>query len=522
MAIGLACSAGKPAPPDAATAPTPPPVDAAAAPADGAPRDAPIAGDARDVAEARAADAAGPLADPIPAQPLAPVVTVRLEEVLTMPASRPWPEPGDSRLRRWCRINYLGELPDGSARLFVPDLNGRLYFIEGRTPTVYLDLAAEFAPDFWSHRGLGAGFGFVAFHPDFASNGTFFTVHTEAGNALASQDPSLPAQVDPVHHGVLTRWIADDPRAHTFAGTRREVMRIAFASYIHGIQEINFAPTAGPSDQERGWLYIAVGDGGVGLATGDPQDLGKPHGKILRIDPEGTDGPRGAYSIPPGNPFAGRPGALPEIYAYGLRDPHRFTWDGDGRMFLASIGEHNIESVYEVRPGDNLGWPAREGPFLVQRGDPTCGVYPLPADDARHGFTYPVLAYDHDPGRGFSACADSGDAIAGGFVYRGTRLPGLRGHYVFGDIVDGRLFHAPLGDMRRGGPLAPLHRLGLVDERNQPVTMQSLAGQARVDLRFGRDGRGELYVLSKANGKIWRMTAAAPPSPALRTRRRSP
>ena len=478
--------------------------------ADASPPDAPVADvsppDAAPVVEAAPADA-GPLYDPIPAEPTSSALTVVLEELVTMPDSRPSPPPGDPRLQRHARINYLGELPDGSGRLFVPDLNGRLYLVKDRTPRVYLDVGAEFAPNFWRSSGLGSGFGFVAFHPDFKSNGKFYTVHSEAREALTTRTPDLPSQDPPAHHGVLTEWTAADPAADTFTGTRRELLRLGFRTYLHGIQEVGFNPTAGPGDADRGLLYLAVGDGGAGLATGDPQNLGKPHGKLLRIDPVGTNGANGRYGIPASNPFVGKPGALGEIYAYGLRDPHRFSWDQGPapRLFLANIGEHNIESIYEVKAGDNFGWPEREGPFLIRKSDPTCSVYPLPANDA--GFTYPVVAYDHDPPPGFTRCLDTGDAVIGGFVYRGTRVPALVGQYVFGDIVNGRLLHADSTEMRRNGSLAAIHLLNLLDEQGRRVTMQALAGDARVDLRFGRDAAGDLYLLSKANGKIWRMKA---------------
>jgi glucose/arabinose dehydrogenase len=450
-------------------------------------------------------------------------LTVMLEELVTMPPSQPSPEPVDSRLRRRARINYLGELPDGSGRLFVPDLNGPLYFIKDRTPRVYLDVSVQFAPDFWSGRGLGTGLGFVAFHPDFKSNGIFYTVHTEARDALTTKTPDLPGQDQPSQHSVLTEWIAADPAADTFAGTRREILRLGFRSYLHGIQQVAFNPNAAPGDEDRGLLYLAVGDGGVGIATGDPQNLGKPHGKILRIDPAGTSGANGRYGVPRTNPFVGKPGALGEIYAYGLRDPHRFSWDRGpgGRMFLANIGEHNIESIYEVKPGDNFGWPEREGPFLLGKGDPTCSVYPLPASDSSLGFTYPVVAYDHHPPPGFPRCLDTGDAVLGGFVYRGAGVPALRGQYVFGDVVNARLLHADAGEMRRKDKLATIHALTLLDGQGRQVTMPTLAGDARVDLRFGQDAAGELYLLSKANGKIWQMKSAALPLRVTRATRRA-
>jgi hypothetical protein len=201
----------------------------------------------------------------------------------------------------------------------------------------------------------------------------------------------------------------------------------------------------------------------------------------------------------------GTPGALGEIYALGMRDPHRFSWDpATGRMYLGHIGEHRIEAVYDVRPGDNYGWSEREGPFVYKRGDPLCGVYPLPADDARFGYDYPVAAFDHNPPPGHALCSDSGHALSGGFVYRGS-IPELRGKYVFTDLVDGRIFYTEASEMRRGRPMATIHQFQ-VYAGGQRTTFQQLVGHARVDLRFGQDARGELYLLAKANGKIWRIT----------------
>jgi glucose/arabinose dehydrogenase len=251
-----------------------------------------------------------------------------------------------------------------------------MYLIEDgtpRQPTVheYLDVAAEFFPDFWSESGLGSGFGFVTFHPDFAKNGNFYTVHTEARGALETKIPHLPAQDRTLTHGVLTEWTATDPSAQAFSGTRREVLRLAFGSHIHGIQQIGFNSTAKPGDSDYGLLYIAVGDGGNGVNSDDPQNLGIPQGKVPQIDPQGTGGAGGQYGIPPTNPFVGQPGALAEIFAYGLRDPYRFSWDPSvgNRILLGNMGEHVIESIYEIQAGDNLGWGKREGPFVFKRED---------------------------------------------------------------------------------------------------------------------------------------------------------
>jgi Glucose / Sorbosone dehydrogenase/Concanavalin A-like lectin/glucanases superfamily len=454
-----------------------------------------------------AAAAAEPVTDPLP-DPATPRLGLVVEEFASFPRSEPTPPPTDARLMRHARINHLGELPDGSERMYVPDLNGSLYLLDNdRGPWEYLDVREQVGADFFSGRGLGQGFGFVAFHPEFRRNGLFYTVHTEAGEALVTKTPDLTPQPGTVFHGVITEWRAADPAADTFSGTRREVLRLGFFSQIHGIQQIEFNPNAGRRDRDYGLLYVAAGDGGRGVVSDDPQNLAIPHGKILRIDPLGRDSANGEYGIPRSNPFVNRPGALGEIYAYGMRDPHRFSWDPAGRerLFLGHIGEKDIEAVYDVRAGDNLGWSEREGPFVFDKAD-RCNLYPLPADDAKYGYTYPVAAYDHDPPPGYPCTADVGHAVSGGFVYRGRRLGELHGSYLFADLVDGRLFATEEREMRRGsGELAQIRELAVFTRAGAEVTMPILAGDARVDLRFGRDAEGELYLLAKANGKVWKI-----------------
>jgi Glucose / Sorbosone dehydrogenase len=465
-----------------------------------------------------AAQAAEPILDPIPEQPVTSGLGLVLTELTTFPESAPTPPPVDQRLVRRARINYLGEVPDGSGRLFVPDLNGKMYLLEPgqQQPHTYLDVGATFAPQFFSGRGLGQGFGFVTFHPRYKVNGKFYTVHTEQAS-LATRPPDLTPQPNTLYHGVVTEWTAADPSASTFEGTRREVIRIGFGGQIHGIQEINFNPTARRGGADDGLLYLAVGDGGQGVRTDDPQNLAIPHGKLLRIDPLGSDSDNGQYGIPASNPFVGRPGVLGEIYAYGFRDPHRFSWDPGGRhrLFLGHIGEHAIEAVDEVRAGDNFGWSEREGPFVFEKqpANPCHRIFPLPADDARFGYTYPVAAYDHDPPPDWNCTSDVGRAIIGGFVHRDHRkLRELNGKYLFADNVTGRLFYTHESQMRRGKPRATIFELMVYDQTGRRTTMRELAGAGalgdpnRVDLRFGRDAAGGLYVLSKGNGKLWKIT----------------
>ncbi|GID33446.1 PQQ-dependent sugar dehydrogenase [Paractinoplanes brasiliensis] len=434
-----------------------------------------------------------------------------LTEYAQFPKSETNPPLVDQRLNRVARINTVMELPDGSGRRAVPDLNGSLYIVKNGVPSVYLDVATTFAPRFFSGRGLGQGFGYVAFHPDFKRNGQFYTIHTEQ----ASQTTAVPdyAQSTVLFHGVINEWKATNPAADTFAGTHRELLRIGFGGQIHGIQEINFNPTARRGTADYGKLYLAVGDGGLGVNNTDPQNLAVPHGKLLRIDPAGRNSPNGKYGIPADNPFVSSPSAAGEIWSYGYRDPHRFSWDrATGKLYLGHIGEHSIEAIYEVRAGDNMGWSEREGAFVFDKTPATAcdRLLPLPADDS--GYVYPVAAYDHNPAPGWNCTSDVGVAVAGGFVYRGRDVPALRGKYVFGDLVDGRVFYTEASEMRRGKNPATIHRLNLFTPAGTPVRMQDLSAPGapgdpnRVDLRFGTDAQGELYVLAKANGKIWKVT----------------
>jgi glucose/arabinose dehydrogenase len=456
-----------------------------------------------------------PLADPIPEGAIASGLGLIVEEFASLPKSDPLPTPTDQRLVRWARINYIGEVPDGSRRMFVPDINGAMYLIEKGEAHLYLDVGQAFAPGFFSGKGLGQGFAFVAFHPEFKSNGKFYTVHTETGDAITAKTTDLPPQPKTVYHGIVTEWTADVPSAATFHGSHREVIRLGFTGQIHGIQQVEFNPTARRGDQDYGLMYIAAGDGGQGWSNDVPQDLTMPYGKILRIDPQGRNSASGHYGIPGTNPFVGKPGVLGEIYAYGMRDPHRFSWDSGGRhrMFLGHIGEHAVEAIYEVRAGDNFGWSLREGAFVYRRDD-RCHLYPLPEDDAKNHYTYPVAAYDHNPPPGLPCNQDSGHAVSGGFVYRGRQARDLRGKYVFGDIVDGRVFYTNEREMRRGQKPAPLYQLDLFDKTGKQVTMKDLAGDKRVDLHFGTDRLGELYLLAKANGKIWKVTGVRRSSPS--------
>ncbi|MFS0853940.1 PQQ-dependent sugar dehydrogenase [Microbacterium sp. 179-I 3D4 NHS] len=456
---------------------------------------------------------AQPLLNPLPDPALA-TLGIEVTELAQLPASQTTPATQDPRLVRHNRITHLDEVPDGSGRLMVPDNNAILYLVDKETGAhvPYLNVRDEFVDNFHNSAGLGTGLGAAEFHPDFADNGLFYTVHTEGGTALTQDTPDFPAYGNTQFHSVITEWKASDPSAETFAGSHREVMRIPFGGRVHTVQQIAFNPTAEPGSADDGILYILVGDGGNGVGNGNPQDLATPQGKILRIDPTGDDSENGAYGVPDDNPFVDEEGALSEIYAVGMRDPHRISWDpeGDHTMYLAHIGEWQVESIYAVEAGDNFGWSVREGSFLADNRQ----IFPLPEDDAENGFTYPVAAYDHnrDPGQ----TGDAGVAVNGGFVYRGE-IEALQGRYLFTDLVRGWVLSTQADEMVRGDgdieDLATIEQLRVFHDGVE-TTFPELVGDTRVDLRFGSDADGELYLVSKANGKIWKVTGAREAGPA--------
>jgi hypothetical protein len=171
-------------------------------------------------------------------------------------------------------------------------------------------------------------------------------------------------------------------------------------------------------------------------------------------------------------------------------------------MLISNIGQNKIEEIEIGLAGANYGWSEREGTFVFDPATPNV-LFPLPADDASFGFTYPVAQYDHD----------EGNAVVGGFVYRGSLIPSLRGHYIFGDGVNGRIFHVPVDELVNGSQ-AEIAELVLL-RGGVPTTLLALLGNDfRTDLRFGMDEAGEIYVLTKRDGMV-RMLLPEPGSGVL-------
>lgn len=382
--------------------------------------------------------------------------------------------------------NYLTHAGDGSGRLFIVDQVGIVWLVRDgqRMDEPFLDIRERIVElnSLYDERGLLG----LAFHPGFADPespgfGRLYTCQSEPVGGQADFTVPLPEGESFDHQNVVTEWqvAPDDPdAANPVSG--REILRCDHPQANHDAGQLVFGPD--------GYLYIGIGDGGgandVGPGhspQGNAQDLANILGKILRIDPlppELTDddvGPVSAndqYRIPADNPFADG-GGLPEIFAYGLRNPYRFSFDPQtGQLFAGDVGQANIEEVDIIVSGGNYGWPLKEGTFAFNRetGEISADTAGLP-----EGLIDPILEYDHDVGK----------AVIGGFVYRGAGAPDLAGQYVFGDLSSsvalprGRIFQADPA----GGEI--LEMFFGADERGLGLFLKG----------FGRDEDGELYIL---------------------------
>jgi len=392
------------------------------------------------------------------------------------------------------RIVKMDHIPE-SDRLFVADLRGKLYEIIEQKPIVVLDLN-DLYPNFIHKPGLATGFGSFAFHPDFLHNGLLYVSHSEPPNT-ASADFAYADSIKVTLQWVLSECKVKDPSATSFDVSARELLRIDMLTGIHGMQDISFKPGINANDLDYGKLYVNIGDGGsaengyVFLAD----NPGTAWAAILRIDPIGNDSKNGKYSIPQDNPFVDLEGAMPEVYAYGFRNPHRTIWDSRGRMLTTGIGHHRIEEINQILPGKNYGWPYREGTFVLDPFGDMSNVYALPDQD-ESTYTYPVAQYDHE----------EGNAISGGYEVTTDAIPQLKGKYIFGDIVRGRLFFINIDDIELGKQ-AKVYEWNISHQGNS-TDLMTLTGSTRVDLRFGKDAANNIYIMTKADGKIYKIQAS--------------
>jgi glucose/arabinose dehydrogenase/mono/diheme cytochrome c family protein len=411
-------------------------------------------------------------------------LTLMLREAFVAPVS--------SEISPITRINKMAPIESG--RMFIHDLRGKLYEIRNEKELrVYLDLASEL-PNFADNPGKGTGLGSWAFHPDFATNGLLYTTHNEpAGTAQA--DFAVPDSIDVAIQAVLLEWKTEDPAAPEFKGSHRELLRADMVTGAHGFQELTFNPLAESSSEDYGLLYLGIGDGGAALRDFLflCDNLERIWGSVIRIDPAGSNSVNGKYGIPQNNPFVNEDQALGEIWARGFRNPHRISWDlsGSGKMFITNIGQHSLEEVNLGKAGADYGWPYREGTFVYDSEANPELVYPLSGEEDR--YTYPVVQYDHD----------EGSAVSGGYVYAGNQVTALQGKYIFGDMSRGTLFYSEVEDMIQGQQ-AEVFRLNIAINGKES-DLETITGNKRIDLRIGIDAENELYLMSKANGTVYKI-----------------
>ncbi|HVT44354.1 MAG TPA: PQQ-dependent sugar dehydrogenase [Thermoanaerobaculia bacterium] len=284
---------------------------------------------------------------------------------------------------------------DGSGRLFILEQAGRIRVFQNGAllPEPFLDIAGRVR--FGGEQGLLG----LAFHPDFAANGFFFVNYTDSNGDT-----------------VVARYRLTADGAKGDPGSESVILHIEQPFGNHNGGKIAFG--------RDGFLYIGMGDGGSG---GDPgnraQNLGTLLGKMLRLDVDGAS----PYAIPPDNPFVSVAGARVEIWALGLRNPWRFTFDrATGDLFIGDVGQNMWEEINHQpgvsRGGENYGWRRMEGFHCFN-----------PSSNCNDGsLTLPILEYDRGEG-----CS-----VSGGYRYRGNRIAGLQGAYLFGDYCAGTIWAA--------------------------------------------------------------------------------
>lgn len=331
---------------------------------------------------------------------------------------------------------------DGSQRLFVVEQSGVIRVFDNdasaTTSTVFLDIQNQ-VDDNGSEEGLLG----LAFHPDYESNGYFYVNYT-----AANPDRTVIARFQ----------VSNQNPDAADVSSELEILTYAQPFSNHNGGQLIFGPD--------GYLYIAVGDGGSG---GDPQGNGQNRatllGSILRID---VDNPQNGqnYGIPPDNPYAGNTqGFREEIYAYGLRNPWRFSFDAENdQLWTGDVGQNSYEEIDIIESGNNYGWNIMEGAHCYDSNN--CD---------QSGLTLPVWEYGRE----------QGISVTGGFVYRGPTLTNLNGRYIYGDFGSGKIWALDNSDS------------------NNPQNTELLEADFPIS-SFGVDAENELYICG-FDGSIYRL-----------------
>lgn len=428
-------------------------------------------------------------------------------------------EPTGEKARIICIIPHKGSI-------YVCTLTKIYKVLPNKKVSTYIDVQAAIATA--TDRKLSTfnkqhgGVRSIAFHPSFNSNGLLYISCMEdrpkgGGTFKYISDVSNPIAAD----SVLLEFKESPTTKTPVASSYRNVFRVGMPVFDHTIRQMAFL---GPL------LYIAHGDGSVQSAIAGGGQKNDALGKILRINP--LQSGSAPYTVPASNPFVNSAAMKSEVWALGFRNPHHMCFGKDGTLYSADTGRSNVEEVNLVKGGKNYGWSKREGTFVHTGGGLISGVKNLPANDAQNGFEYPNAQVGHDGpfGAGFI-----GQAIAGGCpVENGSPMSG---NYYYADFPEtGNLYFSKISELKGAKTNGPPGTLTQAKTRQAniwfdhdnnagtpPLKFNSLgeamrsegafSGSKRVDVRFGKGPKGELYWSSKISGQVYLFTSSLPGGP---------
>lgn len=400
--------------------------------------------------------------------------------------------------------------PGDRDHLYVVDQVGAAWRVNIHTKerTLFLDVAGRLVKlgvlgeNSFDERGLLG----LAFHPGYVHNGLIYTYTSEPNAGAPTFPTTMPAGFPADHQNVVAEWRV----TAAGIGSRRELMRVDWPQFNHDGGDLAFGPD--------GYLYISMGDGGGAddrdgqdfvVATGsmppvnapirghgldgNGQKLTNPLGKILRIDVNRRSSANGQYGIPKDNPFAGRGGGvLGEIYAYGFRNPYRFSFDRlKGTLFVGDVGQNDIEEVDIVEKGGNYGWRIKEGTlFFNPNGNADGFAQRSPLGPVPPKLIDPIAQYDTH---------HEGHSVVAGYVYRGRALHGLYGRFIFGEFST--IFNFPTGPHDYG---RLLHIAGHDGGKGlRAISEFHIVGGNSLGfavLGMGEDAEGEVYITGNRSG----------------------
>jgi glucose/arabinose dehydrogenase len=397
----------------------------------------------------------------------------------------------------------LATPPDGSNRLFVVDQIGVIRIVSDNVvvDSPFLDVRDRMVAlgSGYDERGLLG----LAFHPDYDDNGKFYIYYSAPLRNGAPADWDHTARLSEF---TITDFNNADP------DSERILMEIDQPQGNHNGGTVGFGPD--------GYLYLSLGDGGAAddVAPGHVEDWYEANeggnaqninanllGKIIRIDVN-TSGGGKPYGIPADNPFITHAGAQPEIYAFGFRNPYRFSWDmgGSRQMFVGDAGQNLYEEVSLVEMGGNYGWNVREGRHCFSTANPDVVAASCPRAGSREEqLIDPIIEYSHEEG---------GLVVVGGYIYRGTAMPEMDGQYIFGNWSDD--FGAPLGSLYIATRPASGHVWSWSELRIANMPNGELGEYI---MSFGQDMGGEVYILTtdsagpgaEQSGKLYKIVPAS-------------